>query len=720
MKKLILFLITFLSSLYIIAQNFTITSFSVLESDISARVNMERDLNNRPCALIKMIADKEFEISGPLGIVKRINKPTETWIYVPNGTKLLTFSHPKWGVLRDYQLPMKLIESTTYEAHIELTKQLKDSINPAIKKLHLVVVDVKKDGKITSNVVYSMDEQQLMTPVFKYEYDYEGSNIISKKQMRWNEEIRDWENLSLLTINYSTKVCISSYWVAKVKIYIETQSYPLSDAIISTLIENQDRKKDVEETKSSNKKANKFYAKKETETVEMQEIKQPDRPVPIVIPPQEKTVKEDQSKLPFIKDFSVSIQDGNHLDLAISVYDKYHLPLDFGVKYISQYDKDTLMNYLTYKAGLDNYRVSLNDLHPNANYTFIAYCTNENGSHENKSLQVSTVNAVYLNKPGSLESIIAQKQKSSLKSLKIIGKINSSDIACIREMSGIENEGTGSVEKVGFLEKLDLSDATIVPGGEGVFYNGTKHYSQKNIWSYWFLAGTVSLKDVILPKTVKDIDKKSFCLTHLESIIVPQENSIFSSIDGVLFSKNLNRLISYPPYKINENYSVPFSVSKIDSFAISYIENTKTIQLPNSLKTISKHAFYGSNLDELTIPESVSSLEDQVCLSSKLKRIMIYASVSELGIGFCWNCGQLEYVVLGKKISTIKKDSFTDCAKLKEIHCLSIFPPIVEKEYKKQFSPINFKQCKIYVPKGSISAYKTAPIWGTFSNIIEE
>lgn len=101
------------------AQDFKVVSFSLLESDLTARVDPVFDLNGDACALIKVIGDKRFEISGPLGIVSRVDRTAETLLYVPAGTKLLTISHPRWGMLRNYPLPMTLEGKNTYELILE-------------------------------------------------------------------------------------------------------------------------------------------------------------------------------------------------------------------------------------------------------------------------------------------------------------------------------------------------------------------------------------------------------------------------------------------------------------------------------------------------------------------------------------------------------------------------------------------------------------------------
>lgn len=104
-----------LASFPIYAQQFSVQRFRLLPNDISAYIQPVKDLNDEACALIKVVGNRDFVFSTPLGIVKRTNDVGETWIYVPNGTIQLTIKHPQWGVLRDYRLPSPLESRLTYE-----------------------------------------------------------------------------------------------------------------------------------------------------------------------------------------------------------------------------------------------------------------------------------------------------------------------------------------------------------------------------------------------------------------------------------------------------------------------------------------------------------------------------------------------------------------------------------------------------------------------------
>lgn len=102
-------------SLPLLAQQFSVSTFRLLPNDISAYINPVRDLNQEACALVKVVGDKDFVFSTPLGIVKRRNDVGEIWIYLPHGSIQLTIKHPQWGVLRDYRFPVPLESRMTYE-----------------------------------------------------------------------------------------------------------------------------------------------------------------------------------------------------------------------------------------------------------------------------------------------------------------------------------------------------------------------------------------------------------------------------------------------------------------------------------------------------------------------------------------------------------------------------------------------------------------------------
>lgn len=105
------------------AQQFSVEKFSTLSNDVSAFINVVRDLNGEACAVVKVAASSDFVFSSPLGIVKRKDYVGEIWLYLPKGSKKITIKHPRWGVLRDYQFPEPLESRMTYELVIVQPRQ---------------------------------------------------------------------------------------------------------------------------------------------------------------------------------------------------------------------------------------------------------------------------------------------------------------------------------------------------------------------------------------------------------------------------------------------------------------------------------------------------------------------------------------------------------------------------------------------------------------------
>lgn len=120
------------------AQQFSVRTFRQLTNDITAYIDPVKDLNGEACALIKVVSERDFAFSTPLGIVSRRNDVGEIWIYVPRGTVLLTIKHPQWGVLRDYRFPSSLESRMTYELVITSPIIARQPVIPPMEDLPIL------------------------------------------------------------------------------------------------------------------------------------------------------------------------------------------------------------------------------------------------------------------------------------------------------------------------------------------------------------------------------------------------------------------------------------------------------------------------------------------------------------------------------------------------------------------------------------------------------
>jgi len=87
----------------------------------------------------------------------------------------------------------------------------------------------------------------------------------------------------------------------------------------------------------------------------------------------------------------------------------------------------------------------------------------------------------------------------------------------------------------------------------------------------------------------------------LISIGVDENNSLYSSEDGVLFNKEKTSILKYPQGKKSNTYIIPDSVTTIEEWAFENCVNLKSITIPDNVTTIGAWAFSGcTSLDEET------------------------------------------------------------------------------------------------------------------------
>ena len=311
--------------------------------------------------------------------------------------------------------------------------------------------------------------------------------------------------------------------------------------------------------------------------------------------------------------------------------------------------------------------------------------------------------------PGWLSSKIPFKDQASVQNLTVTGYINGTDVKFIKEL--INNRQ---------LSHLDLSDANIVAGGEA-YYVPNQNYSYKikednTIGSYMFTNDNYKrrLTYLSLPKSVTKIEldnRRGYCNDNLDTLVIGGDLKMLCDIDVCQTKKYL--MIREGVDSLNEtqikakNVHLPTTIKYLNrkTFSIDTVKaNIENIDYFNNRCVYSR---YNSNYeigvldnDTITLSENLSKwnvnafrVKDgtTIFLNNKLKEINFnidYGSSSE------WNGGALS-------------------AKNLIIHSPNRVPPF-------RFNNKNlFSTATIYVPKGSVEAYKSQLPWSS-ATILEE
>ena len=134
-----------------------------------------------------------------------------------------------------------------------------------------------------------------------------------------------------------------------------------------------------------------------------------------------------------------------------------------------------------------------------------------------------------------------------------------------------------------------------------------------------------SLTSVTIPDSVASIGAGVFAFCPgLMAITVTAGNTVYSSIDGVLFNKSQTTLIQCPN-GTRGDYTIPGSVTNIGERAFHYCTGLANITIPGSVTSIGVAAFCAcTGLVNITIPDSVASMGDYVFMMCFYLKIICF------------------------------------------------------------------------------------------------
>ena len=173
----------------------------------------------------------------------------------------------------------------------------------------------------------------------------------------------------------------------------------------------------------------------------------------------------------------------------------------------------------------------------------------------------------------------------------------------------------------------------------------------------------VRLVKMHLPASLESVSAAAFP-RFLEAIEVDEGNAQYASVDGVLFSKDLKKLIRYPGYA-GDQYSIPEGTECIaqEAFSGCYL---KKLTLPASIKTIERNAFRGmSGLEEMDCQSEDIALGTGLFSESKLDQIDWWPWDSITKAAFMNS--SIEHIRIPEGVEAIEDYAFAGCRYVREI-----------------------------------------------------
>ena len=277
--------------------------------------------------------------------------------------------------------------------------------------------------------------------------------------------------------------------------------------------------------------------------------------------------------------------------------------------------------------------------------------------------------------------------------------------------------GLKTIRNRAFMYCSSLSSITIPSSVETIEYNAftgcsslasiTLREGLKTIGLQAMSA--IPLTSITLPASLESIDGSALsCNTSLPAINISADNPNYVSIDGVLYTRDGKKLVTYPAGKSGTTYTVQDGVQVIANNAFDRARSLTEINLPSTLKEVQTSAFRECNaLQQMVYPRGVTK---------------IFNSAMD-------NCNAMTTVTLPSTLTYLGANVFYRCTSLNKIIVKAVTPPVCDTyewydydwdEYVTDYAFTNaqFNNARLFVPIASYNHYTTADTWSKFRTII--
>lgn len=261
---------------------------------------------------------------------------------------------------------------------------------------------------------------------------------------------------------------------------------------------------------------------------------------------------------------------------------------------------------------------------------------------------------------------------------------------------------------------------------ESVTYEGVR-YTVTGIKNYVF-AYCEGLRSVTIPSTVKSIGTEVFeGSRNLAAINVSPDNTAYCSEDGVLYDKGKTTLCACPGGKSGD-FIIPSTVTSIADFAFVMCNKLTSISIQEGVASIGRGALCdcgGLTAIEVSSDNTVYCSEDGVLYDKSKTTLCAYPGgkgtefsvpvfVTSIG-DFAFSAdGILSTVFIPATVTTIGDRAFYN-SRVTTVYSSTPVPPAAGRE---SFLGLP-QEAVLYVPAGTVEAYRAASGWSHFQNIQE-
>lgn len=192
--------------------------------------------------------------------------------------------------------------------------------------------------------------------------------------------------------------------------------------------------------------------------------------------------------------------------------------------------------------------------------------------------------------PGTLQTLVDKDNFYRYDTLRVEGKINSSDLKTLRQMAGRDESG----EKTdGTLRVLDLKAAKIVAGGDPYLYDGGTALSTTvdNVVPRKAFSGC-NLRQLLLPDGIKSVGAGAWAeCSRIDSVrLVPAKDADFVLKGNIMYSTDETAIYGALPRAGQEVY-IGGKVEMVNDYAFNSCKRIRKVTFGSQLKSIGERSF---------------------------------------------------------------------------------------------------------------------------------
>lgn len=230
-----------------------------------------------------------------------------------------------------------------------------------------------------------------------------------------------------------------------------------------------------------------------------------------------------------------------------------------------------------------------------------------------------------------------------------------------------------------FTEDGDIVVPTTVDYN-GITYNvttiGSELWGWDNVTSFTMSEGITTIEKgafekypnlttINFPSTLKDYTGRY--MPALSKMTIPDNSPYFTLKDGVLYNKDMTKLVQYPGNMPGDTYTIPSSVTTIGDSSLSGVQNLINFNIPGTVQIIEDNAINMSpGIVNATVDNGVKTIQlGNFAYCDGLESLTINSPCT-LGQGVVSACKNLKKITLGADARVVSIDVFSDLPSMEE------------------------------------------------------